>query len=210
MEKEEILRTLENVGAVITKSHFVYTSGRHGEDYINKDALYPHTRIVARLCRKIADYFWGNDIKVVAGPTVGGVALAQWVAHYYNPLEHQPQILAVYAEEEGEKRVFRRGYAKLISGKRVLVVDDVLTTGGSVKKVVEAVRELGGEVVGVGVLANRGKVTIQDVGDVPEIFTLIDVDMKSFPEEKCPLCKKGIPINTEFGKGREYLARKSK
>ncbi|MFC1629796.1 phosphoribosyltransferase family protein [Patescibacteria group bacterium] len=91
----------------------------------------------------------------------------------------------------------------------MLVVDDVLTTGGSVRGVVEAVRKLGGYVVGVGVIANRGQVTAKDVGDVSELFALADVTMDSYPEKECPLCKKGVPINTVLGKGQEFLARRA-
>ena len=211
MDEAQILEILKGTGAVITGSHIVYASGRqHGPAYVNKDAIFPHTRITSQLCRAIADHFWGNDVEVVAGPTQGGAIMAQWVAFWYYRYDYRPPSappLAVYAEEGGEKRVFHRGYDKLISGKRVLVVDDVLTTGGTVRKVVEAVRDLGGKVVGVGVIANRGKVTAQDVGDVPELFALVDVNMESFAPEECPLCRAGVPINTELGRGREFLAK---
>ena len=92
---------------------------------------------------------------------------------------------------------------------RVLVVEDILTTGGSVKKVIEATRAIGGEVVGLGVLCNRGGITSHDVGDVPKLFALVNVTLESWTEAECPLCAKGIPINTDVGKGRDFLARKA-
>ncbi len=120
--------------------------------------------------------------------------------------------MGVYAEKaDDETFVIRRGYDKLVAGKRVLVVEDVLTTGGSAKKVVEAVRAIGGEVIGLGVLCNRGGITPQDVGDVPELFALVNVKLDAWDEEECLRtgpCSKGIPINTDVGKGREYLAKK--
>jgi orotate phosphoribosyltransferase len=104
--------------------------------------------------------------------------------------------------------VFRRGYDKLIPGKQVLVVEDVLTTGGTVKKVVGAVRELGGIVVGVGALVNRGGITAKDVGDVPRLGALINITLDVWDEKACPLCEQGVPINTDVGKGREFLDRR--
>ena len=205
---EEILR---EVGAIITDSHIVYTSGRHGRDYVNKDAVYPHTAIISDLCRNIAAHFVGYEPEVVVAPAIGGVILSQWVAHH---LSHQlsavvsHDILAVYAEKADDGSfVIKRGYDKLVKGKRVLVVEDILNTGGSVRKVVEAVRLIGGDVIGLGALCNRGGVTPKDVGDVPRLITLANVSMDSWAEGECPMCAGHIPINTDVGKGREFLAR---
>jgi len=88
------------------------------------------------------------------------------------------------------------------------VVGDVLTTGGSAKKVVEATRALGGNIVGLGVLCNRGGITPQDVADPPKLFALVNVKLDAWDEAGCPLCAQNVPINTDVGKGREFLARK--
>lgn len=93
----------------------------------------------------------------------------------------------------------------------MLVVDDVLTTGSSVKKVVELVRRYGAHVVGVAALCNRGDVSLSNLGDVPRLETLIQMSLKSWSEEECAAdgpCAKGIPINTSVGKGKEFLLRK--
>jgi len=136
------------------------------------------------------------------------------------------EVLGVYAEKEkvsisdpeGRGRkcfvetgnfIIKRGYDNLIAGKNVLVVEDVLTTGSSAKKVIEATRVLGGNVVGLGVLYNRGGITPADVASPPRLFALINVKFESWEEDDCPLCKQGIPINTDVGKGREYLAKKA-
>ena len=99
------------------------------------------------------------------------------------------------------------GYDKFLPGRRVLVVEDVLTTGGSAKKVVELARAAGGKVIGLGVLCNRGGVTPHDVGDVPQLFALTNIPLEVWMEGDCPLCKQGVPVNTDIGKGREFLAR---
>lgn len=103
--------------------------------------------------------------------------------------------------------VIKRGYDKLVADKRVLVVEDILTTGGSVKKVIEAVRAIGGEVVGLAALCNRGKVTAEMVANPPRLFALASPELRSWREEECELCAQGIPINTNVGRGKEFLAR---
>jgi len=145
----------------------------------------------------------------VVAPAVGGTILSQWVAHHLSDLVGR-EVLAVYADKaEGDEFVIKRGYDKLVSGKRVLVVEDVLTTGGSAKKVVDVVRQIGGEVIALGVLCNRGGITPQDVSDVPELFALVNVSLDAWDEAECPLCAQNVPINTDVGKGREYLAKKA-
>ncbi|HEY4510580.1 MAG TPA: phosphoribosyltransferase family protein, partial [Candidatus Paceibacterota bacterium] len=197
------------VGAVITDSHIVYTSGKHGTAYVNKDALYPHTAETSRLCRVIAERFADDKVEVVIAPAIGGVILSQWTAHHLSEMNGR-EVLGVYAEksEGGDTFVIKRGYDKLIAGKNVLVVEDVLTTGGSAKKVVEATRAIGGNVVGLGVLCNRGGITPQDVADVPRLISLVNMKLDTFDEVTCPLCKQNVPVNTDVGKGREFLARK--
>jgi orotate phosphoribosyltransferase len=202
MTEPTVLETLERLGALITNSHVVYTSGRHGSSYVNKDALYPHTAETAAACALIAAHFAGAGVEVVAGPTVGGVILAQWVAHQLPALPNGERPLAIYAEEQGAggARVFRRGYDALVPGRRVLVVEDILTTGGSARKVVAAVRALGGEVVGLGALCNRGGLSAEAL-DIPNFFALASLTLYSYDPADCPLCRDGVPINTRVGKG---------
>jgi len=207
MNERQILEMLSDVGAIITDSHIVYTSGKHGNAYINKDAVYPHTSDISALCRNIAEQFMDDNVDIVIAPAIGGVILSQWIAHHLTSLIGR-EVLAVYAEKYGDDFVIKRGYDKLIARKRVLVVEDILNTGGSAKKVVVATRAIGGEVVGLGVLCNRGGVTTQDVADVPKLFALVSVTLDAWDEAECPLCIQKIPINTDVGKGREFLANK--
>ena len=208
MTEPEVLTILNQVGAVITDSHIVYTSGKHGSAYVNKDAVYPHPKEISKLCRAIAEKFSRAGVDAVIGPALGGIILSQWTAHHLSELTAR-EICGVYAEkiEGGDGFVIKRGYDKIIAGKKVLVVEDILTTGGSVKKVVEAVRAVGGKVIGVAALCNRGGVTADDLG-APQLHTLVAIQLDSWDEKSCPLCAKGVPINTEVGKGREFLAKK--
>jgi orotate phosphoribosyltransferase len=207
MNESEIFTLLNDVGAVTTNTHVVYTSGKHGSVYVNKDALYPHTKQTSLLCRLIAEHFSKKNIDIVVGPALGGIIPSQWIAYHLSELEGR-EILGVYAEKTEEGFVIKRGYDKLIPGKNILVFEDNLTTGNSIKKVIEAIRKLGGNIVGLGAFCNRGNIQPSDVGGVPELFSLINMTMEAWEPKHCPLCTQGIPINTSVGKGREFLEKK--
>lgn len=208
-----IMQLFVDVGAIITDSHFVYSSGRHSSVYINKDALYLHTERISKLCQLMAGLYDADQIDVVVGPVLGGIVLSQWVAHHFNTNRSLGETLAVYAEKEADAAdktfSFHRGYDRFIPGKNILVVEDVLTTGGSARQVIELVRQHGGNVIGLSALCNRGNVQPSDVGNIP-VHTLITIPLETYTEEECPFCQEGVPINTEQGKGRAFLARQKK
>lgn len=211
MDKESVMKVLTEAKVIIINSHFVFTSGRHADTYINKDALYAHPQSTSILCKEMAEQYDPNKVDVVAGPTVGGVILSQWVAYHINMARSKGEALSIYAEEEVQgdekKRIFKRGYDLHIPGKNVVVVEDILTTGGSARRVIESVRDLGGNVLGLSVLCNRGGIKPEDVGGV-SIIALADITMDSWEAEKCPLCQKNVPINTHVGKGKEFLEKR--
>lgn len=210
MNSQDVLQLLTDVQAIIANSHIVLTSGRHTSAYVNKDALYLHPQPTSTCCQLIANAYDARQIDAVVGPVLGGIILAQWVAYHLNVSRSTGETLALYAEKEGsgaEKRLFfSRGYGPLVAGKNVLVVEDVLVTGGSARKVIELVRSQGGKVVGLSALCNRGGVRPEDVGGVP-LQALSQISFASWAEEECPLCRQGVPINTEVGKGRAFLTR---
>ncbi len=216
MTSPEIKEIFSRVGAIITDSHIVYSSGKHGSAYVNKDALYPHVRATARVCEELAHRAsMISDFQVVVAPALGGVALSQWVAYYLGrPILHpldfsisRDEVLALYADKtEAGDFILKRGYDKLVQGRRVLVVEDILTTGGSAKKTVEAVRAASGAVLSVGALCNRGGVTAYDLG-VNDLFSLLDLSLDAWDAAVCPLCANNVPINTDVGHGREFLAK---
>ncbi len=207
MSEQEVMEILESVGA-FRAGHFVLTSGRHSDAYINKDALYPFTYETSRLCRGIAEKFVPGDIEAVVAPAVGAAILSQWVAYHLTGM-YGKTVYGVYADKaEGGGFVIRRGYDRIISGKKVLVVEDLMTTGGSVKKVVDIARAAGAEVVGVAAICNRGDVTEQMVGGVPRLVSMVNVHLESWEEKECELCARDVPVNTDIGHGKEFLARK--
>lgn len=216
-QHQEVVEILKKINAVITDSHFVYTSGKHGSVYINKDALYPHTVETSRVGELFAQEFKDLDVDVVVAPAVGGTILSQWTAYHLSKLKNK-EILSAYTEKDKgttaqaaeSNHLFRRGYDKIVTGKNVLVIEDLTTTGMSVAKVVAAVRSIGGRVLAVGVMVNRDPEHVNStLVDAP--FTSLGVlKAQAFTEAECPLCKQNVPINTDVGHGKKYLAEKQK
>ncbi len=155
--RQTFLKILNDLGAMISDIHVVYTSLRHGEYYVNKDTLYPELeesdKFVADICRQ----FINDGVEVVLGPAIGGALLARDVARELSRLTGR-KIKPVYAEKiEKDGQTFfviKRGYDEIVKGKKALIVDDVLTTGGSARKTIAVTRETGGIVIGLAVLFN--------------------------------------------------------
>lgn len=205
--EEKVKKILAKANAVLTNGHFVYVSTKHGDKYINKDAIYPHTKLIRELTKMWAEDFKKSGVEVVVGPAMGGVILSHDTATELSKLLKK-DIPGVYAEKDGDGGfTFTRGYDAFVKGKKVLVVEDVLTTGGSVKKVIEMTRKAGGKIVGLGVIANRGNVKAKDVG-VKKIDALINLQFNTMEAIDCTLCKEKVPVNTNVGKGKLFLAGK--
>jgi orotate phosphoribosyltransferase len=211
MTDKEAKSLLEQAGALI-EGHFVGTNGNHLSLYVAKDRATIHTVIVSRLCYGIAERFYDDRIEAVVAPAVGGIPLSQWTAHHLTQASSScVDVLALYAEPDGDNWVLKRGFNEDVKGKRVLVVEDTLTTGGSARRTVEAVEKCGGIVVGLGVLANGGNVTPQECG-VSRLEALVSIEREIYTEHYCAahgLCARQVPINTRFGHGAAFLARQS-
>ncbi|MFC1941642.1 orotate phosphoribosyltransferase [Chloroflexota bacterium] len=173
----------EKSGAVL-KGHFLLTSGLHSPVYWEKFQVLQFPNCTEQLCGMIADYFRGRGIQAVAGPTTGGIILAHEVAR-------QLGVRSIFAEKESSgERTFRRGFS-IDPQEKVLVVDDILTTGGSVYEVISAVTKRGGNVVGVGVLVDRSSQKIEF--GVP-LFSCHRSETTTYKPEDCPLCAAGVPL----------------
>jgi orotate phosphoribosyltransferase len=206
----ETLAILRDSHALLENDHFVYISGDHGSGWIDKDAIYPHTERLERLCRDMAGAVRGWGAEVVCGPAIGGLVVAEWAAHELGALsiftEHDP---APEGEVLRGRFVLRRGYDRVVNGKRVLVVDDIVNTGLSLRQTAEAVRGAGGQVVGAACLVSRGNVDAAGLG-VDRFDYLLEYPIPAWPGPTCHLCRTGVPINTRYAHGREYLARQAK
>ena len=188
-------QAFDTAGAFL-RGHFVYTSGRHGADYLEKFRILEDPKATSALAAMIANEFRSVTPKLVAGPTTGGIILAYEVAR-------QLGVNAVYVERgESGGRVLRRGF-EISPGSRVLLVDDVVTTGGSVAETEACITNAGGVVIGIGVLADR--TAGRAATDVP-FFACLTVDFPSYPPDSCPQCAAGIPVAASRGSGKKVLA----
>jgi orotate phosphoribosyltransferase len=202
---QDIIGILKSVGAIISDSHFVGTSGRHMSAYINKDALLPHTKKVSEVGKLFAEKFKNKNIEVVVSPAVAGIPFSQWTAYHLSKI-NKKEVLSVFTEKTPEnEQVFKRGYGALLKNKRVLIVEDATTTGGSVKKVIGGVRRAGGKVVAVGVMINRDTKLVNSKSIGAPLYSLGVFEILSYEEKDCPLCKAGVPINTTLGHGKKFL-----
>jgi len=208
------LDILKKSGAVITDSHFVGTSGAHFATYIKKDALYLHTEDTSEVCRLFAEKVKNLDIEVVVGPALGGIILSTWTAHHLTALKGK-EVLSVYCEKaqgggmaSETDMLLTRGYDEVVKGKKVLIVEDLTTTGISAKKVVDTVKAAGGEVVAVSVMVNRSPKTVTSEFFGVPFLPLDEFEIPNYQDGACPLCDAGVPINTKVGHGKKYLESK--
>lgn len=183
---DDALNMFKQAGAYL-EGHFLLTSGLHSATYLEKFQILQHPAYTERLCREIADRFRNEQIEVVVGPATGGIILAYEVAK-------QLGVRGIFTEREGGRMALRRGF-QIAPGERTLVVEDVVSTGGSVVEVVKLVQETGADLRGVGLLLDRsgGKV---DLGVRTE--PLLRLSIEAWSPEACPLCAKGIAL-TERG-----------
>ena len=191
MNESERIALFEQTSALLS-GHFLLTSGLHADKYIAKRRLYTHPLKVSALCREIAERFQYQEVEAVVSPAVGGVALSQWVAAHLTELT-DCEVLAVFAEKIGDDKKdfgFSEGCGEFLAGKRVLIVDDILTTGGSIDAVRNAVTSAGGTVMGASVLWLRSAVKI----DIP-FFALIEKTFPTLVSAVCPQCVQSTPFD---------------
>ncbi len=179
---ERLQQWLEECGALLT-GHFLLTSGLHSDKYVEKFRLLERPDLVSQVCAEIVGRFKNEPIDTVLAPAVGGIVLAFETAR-------QIGCRYMFAETKNGKRVLRRGFS-IQHGERILLVDDVVTTGGSVRATLDLALSRGAEVVGVAVLIDRGETPLQ----LPvRTEILLRLPLQTFQPDSCPLCQQGIPI----------------
>lgn len=182
MTEKEILGLFEKSGALL-KGHFKLSSGLHSEKYLQCAIVLQHPDIAERLSKAIAKEFSAEKIDVVVGPALGGVTLAYEVARAIG-------VRGLFTERQDGNMVLRRGFS-VSKGEKALVVEDVVTTGGSTKEVIDLIKSFGADVVGVGSIIDRSSAGI-DFG--APFRPLAKIKVETFEEDKCPFCKKQMPI----------------
>jgi len=178
-DRDSIISVFKETGALL-EGHFLLTSGLHSNIYFQCAKVFQYPWHSTELCRGIADNFKSQKIDVVVSPAVGGIVVGQEVARLLN-------VRSIFTERVDGKMTLRRGF-ELVKGEKVLVVEDVTTTGGSVKEVIEIVKERGANLIGVGAVVDRSGGTV-DFG--VSYFSLVTMEVKNYTPEECPMCKQG-------------------
>lgn len=184
MNPAEVMEVLEKRGAVL-RGHFRLSSGRHSDVFVQKFRIFEHPRLTQRFGEEIARLF-DETFDVVASPAVGAIALG-----FAAGLAADKRF--VFAERVDDNLSFRRGF-ELAPRERTLVVEDVVTTGGSAAEVVDLVRAAGGDPIGVGVLLDRSEAARPpDIG--APLRSLVRLEAETWPPQECPLCRDGLPLD---------------
>ncbi len=182
MDKEKVLSIFDSTGA-LQHGHFRLTSGLHSPEYFQCAKVLQYPQYNELLCGEIARHFFDWKVDLVVAPAIGGIMVGQEVAR-------QMRVRGIFAEREDKNMSLRRGF-EVKAGERVLVCEDVVTTGGSVQEVVDLVKNAGGVVVGVGSIVDRSRAPVNFGA---QLFSILKMEVPVYQPEACPLCKDGVPI----------------
>jgi len=183
LKKEQAIEIFRQAGALLN-GHFKLTSGKHSNQYMQCAQVLKDPAATEKLAQALAEYFRDDQVDLVVGPAMGGIIVAYELAR-------QLGVPGIFCERENGKMALRRNF-EIEPGQKVLVAEDVVTTGGSVMEVMEVVKQLGGDIVGVGCLVDRSNGKVDFGVKKAAVLTL---DIASWEPEECPLCKEGnIPL----------------
>lgn len=183
MDREELLKTFKDCGAFL-KGHFLLSSGLHSSGYLQCALVCRYPEICSRLCTELARDFRDVGVDVVIGPAIGGVVIAYELARALG-------VPGIFMERDTEGRMaLRRGFA-LKRGEKVVVAEDVMTTGGSVAEIVVAAEKAGAEVAGIACLVDRGG---SRRFENRRVVSLLRMDIPTYEPENCLLCQEGVPL----------------
>ena len=179
-----MLKLLKETGALL-EGHFVLSSGLHSEKYIQCASVLKYPEHAEKLCKHLAEKFKGEKIDVVAAPAIGGIVVSYELARALG-------ARSIFTERKDGQMQLRRNF-NIKKGEKVLVAEDVITTGGSTKEVIDAVKSNGADVIGIACLIDRSdKENL--FGSLP-LQSLLKMKIETYPAEKCPLCEKKVPID---------------
>jgi orotate phosphoribosyltransferase len=182
LSQDEVLRIFRETGALLS-GHFLLSSGLHSPVYFQCALVFQHPEHAEKLGQELASRFRDGSVDVVVSPAVGGIVVGQEVGRALG-------VRAIFAERESGQMTLRRGF-HIERGERALVVEDVMTTGGSTDDVMEVVEAQGGRVVGVGVVVDRSGEAVP--WQVP-VQSLAQLEAVNYHPEQCPLCRDKVPL----------------
>jgi orotate phosphoribosyltransferase len=179
---DKILEIFRKTNALLS-GHFRLTSGLHSGEYFQCALVLQYPEYCALLAEKIVNHFGNRNIDTVISPAIGGIVVGQEVGRQLN-------VRTIFAERKDGKMQIRRGFS-LAPKEKVLVCEDVVTTGGSVAEVIDLVNKSGAEVAGVGFIVDRSNGRINFKVDQ---YAVVQLETMAYPENECPLCKNNVPI----------------
>ena len=182
MESGELLTLLHYTGAML-EGHFLLTSGRHSDVYIEKFRILEDPNALDQVCRAMAEIVMDENVELVLGAAIGGILIAGGVGRHLS-------VRHIFSERVNGNMELRRGFS-ISKGQRVVVVEDIITTGGSVVELIQLAREQGAEIVQVVNLVHRSSGEVEF--GVPST-ALLTIPSESWEPKDCPLCKQGVPV----------------
>lgn len=209
---ELVAKIFKRLG-VMVPGHFVFRSGRHATTYLDKDAIYASPCDLSTIAGMLAEPFIDHEIDTIVGAEKGGIVLASRTAEHLSDRVRR-DIASVYAEKDHDRPGafgFSRGYHRYVIGKKVGIVEDNVTKGGTIRALGSLITRLGGTIVGGAVICTRGDVKAEDVG-FPFLVSLLNLDIPDFEPGKatCPGCAADIPFSTQFGRTKILVTEKEK
>lgn len=186
------IRDIFKTSQALLTGHFKLTSGKHSDQYIQCAQVLQYPQYTEQLCAHMAESFKDDKVDLVIGPAMGGVTLSYEMAR-------QLGTPSLFTERVDNRMALRRNF-HIPQGARVLVTEDVTTTGGSVLEVIDLVRQAGGIVVGTAVLVDRSGGAL-DLG-VPKQISALTLNVVAYDPQDCPLCREGLPV-TKPGSRKE-------
>jgi orotate phosphoribosyltransferase len=184
MNPDDVLSIFKETGALL-EGHFLLTSGLHSDQYFQCAKVLQHPRHCEALCRVIAEHFRAGHIDVVIAPAMGGIVVGQEVGRHLG-------VRTIFAERKDGAMQIRRGF-EIGKGERVLVCEDVVTTGGSVNEVIRLVLERQGVLAGVACIVDRSGGAVRFEGAPEPLVPVLRMNAVTYKPEACPLCAQGIP-----------------
>lgn len=192
MMTEQEIKDLFLKSGALKEGHFKLTSGLHSPQYVNKFDILSKPEYAAPLLEEMASRWKDKLVQIVVGPAVGGIILSYEVARHL-------KINGIFLERKNEVMTLSRGF-EIKPNQRVLIVEDVVTTGGSVVEVIDVVKEAGGVLAGISLLVDRsgGKANFGIETD-----SLLKLDLETYSPDECPLCKDGTALSTPGSTGKK-------
>lgn len=191
MKSKDINEILRETGAIM-EGHFKLTSGMHSPLYVEKFNVLQYPKYTEEISKNMATFFKDKDIETVVGPMTGGILLAHEVGKTLG-------ARSIFTERVNGKMTFRRGFS-LKKGEKIIIVEDIVTTGGSIKEVIEVVKSYEADIIGIVMIVDRSANKL-DFDGIP-YFSLLKLEVEKYDESICPLCTNNIPLTKRGSTGK--------